>query len=465
MPVGSGQSRMADGAFHFPRATGAATSGAMLDLRHVADNLDTVRAGLARRGFTDEATLSRIAELAAARRVAIADRERLQAERNAASDAMSKIADKKSPEFAEKREALRKSGDEVKILEKRAEDVETELRALLLHVPNLPHESVPSGLDESENVLVRTWGEKPVFDFAPREHVELVENLGIVDFERARKISGARFSVLRGVGAKLERALMSFMLDTHVEAHGYTEVWTPVLVKASALLGTGQLPKFAKDVFRIATDEAWRADAGQDDDLYLVPTAEVPVTNLHAGEIMEAAALPVAYTAYTACFRSEAGSHGKDTRGLIRQHQFDKVELVRFVAPENGEAELEALTGHAENILKKLGLHYRVVHLCTGDMGFASQKTYDLEVWLPGQNAYREISSCSWFGDFQARRLEARYRPEPKAKPRLLHTLNGSGLAIGRTLVAILEQYQQADGSVIIPEALRPYVGTDRIRA
>ena len=230
MPVGSGQSRMADGAFHFPRAPGAATSGAMLDLRHVADNLDTVRAGLARRGFTDEATLSRIAELAAARRVAIADRERLQAERNAASDAMSKIADKKSPEFAEKREALRKSGDEVKILEKRAEDVETELRALLLHVPNLPHESVPSGLDESENVLVRTWGEKPVFDFAPREHVELVENLGIVDFERARKISGARFSVLRGVGAKLERALMSFMLDTHVEAHGYTEVWTPVLV-------------------------------------------------------------------------------------------------------------------------------------------------------------------------------------------------------------------------------------------
>jgi seryl-tRNA synthetase len=290
--------------------------------------------------------------------------------------------------------------------------------------------------------------------------VEIGLQLGILDFERAAKISGSRFVVLKGAGSRLNRALMQLMLDVHTTEHGYQEVWPPVLVKDSAMRGTSQLPKFAKDAFRIAKDEEWEAQAhAQGHDLYLVPTAEVPITNLHADEILDGAELPLAYTGYTACFRSEAGSYGKDTRGMIRVHQFDKVELVRFCRPEQGEAQLEILTAHAEAILQKLGLHYRVVQLCAGDMGFAAQKSYDLEVWLPAQNAYREISSCSWFGDFQARRMKARFRPEPKAKPQLLHTLNGSGLAIGRTLVAILEQNQQVDGSVVVPEVLMPYMG------
>ena len=299
------------------------------------------------------------------------------------------------------------------------------------------------------------------------DHVEVGTKLDILDFERAAKISGSRFVVLKGLGARLNRALMQFMLDVHGSEHGYEEVWPPVLVKDSAMLGTGQLPKFKKDAFRMAKDEEWEAEAeAQGHDLYLVPTAEVPLTNLHAGEILAGADLPVAYTGYTACFRSEAGSYGKDTRGMIRVHQFDKVELVRFCHPEQGEAQLEVLTHHAESILQKLGLHHRVVQLCAGDMGFAAQKSYDLEVWLPAQNAYREISSCSWFGDFQARRMQARFRPAEKAKPLFVHTLNGSGLAIGRTLVAILEQNQQADGSVLIPEALRPYMaGLERIPA
>ena len=431
----------------------------MLDLRYVSENLDAVKAALAKRGFDDAKTLDRLGELARARRTAITDLERLRAERNAASEAMAKIADKKSAEFQEKRESLRKLGDDAKELEAKVGAVETELETILLHVPNLPHESTPVGTSEADNPVVRTWGTKPGFDFAPKDHVDVGGGLGLFDFERAVKVSGARFSFLRGAGARLERALIQLMLDTHADEHGYVELWSPVLVKDSALRGTGQLPKFAKDVFKIATDESWQAESQQKHDLYLVPTAEVPVTNFHAGEILEAKDLPVAYTAYTACFRSEAGSYGRDTRGMIRQHQFDKVELVRFVTPESGAEELEKLTNHAERILQKLGLHYRVIHLCTGDMGFSSQKTYDLEVWLPGQDAYREISSCSWFGDFQARRLDARYRPEPKAKPRFLHTLNGSGLAVGRTLVAILEQYQQADGSVVVPEALRPYLG------
>jgi seryl-tRNA synthetase len=284
--------------------------------------------------------------------------------------------------------------------------------------------------------------------------------LGILDFERAAKISGSRFVVLMGAGARLERALMQFMLDLHTTEHGYREVWPPVLVKDSAMLGTGQLPKFAKDSFRMAKDEEWEAQAdAEGHDLYLVPTAEVPITNLHADEVLAEADLPVTYTGYTACFRSEAGSYGKDTRGMIRVHQFDKVELVRFCHPDQGERQLEILTGHAESVLQKLDLHYRVVQLCAGDMGFAAQKSYDLEVWLPAQETYREISSCSWCGDFQARRMKARFRPEPKGKPRFLHTLNGSGLAIGRTMVAILEQNQQADGSVTVPNALVPYMG------
>jgi seryl-tRNA synthetase len=315
-------------------------------------------------------------------------------------------------------------------------------------------------------VELRSWGEKPALGDDAKDHIELGTSLGILDFERAAKLSGSRFVVLKGAGARLERALLSFMLDLHGDEHGYTEVWPPALVLDSALRGTGQLPKFAADVFRIASD--WdEDDDGQTErrDLYLIPTAEVPVTNLHAGEIIEAVELPIRYCAYTPCFRSEAGSHGRDTRGMIRQHQFDKVELVRFEHPDRAEAAHEELTGHAEAVMQKLGLHYRVVELCAGDLGFAAKRCFDLEVWLPGQQAYREISSCSWFGDFQARRAKIRFRPEQtpggkgKAKPQMLHTLNGSGLAIGRCLIAILEQYQQPDGSVRVPEALQPYMG------
>ncbi len=436
--------------------------GGMLDLRYVSENLDEVRAGLARRGFEDAGVLDAIRNLAAARRTAIARVESLRAERNTASQAMAKL-DKKSSEFQAEREALRALGDRIKELEAEHAASEAELSEILLGLPNLPDASTPDGRSEADNVIVRTWGEKPTFDFTPKEHDAVGGALGILDFAAAAKISGARFGVLRGLGARLERALMQLMLDVHTREHGYTEIWPPVLVRDSALRGTGQLPKFAKDLFRIARD--WDEHGETDGhELYLAPTAEVQLTNLHAGDILEGP-LPIAYTAYTACFRSEAGSYGKDTRGMIRQHQFDKVELVRLCAPEEGPDQLELLTSHAEAILERLGLHYRVAQLCAGDLGFGSRKTYDLEVWLPGQNAYREISSCSWFGDFQARRMGTRYRAGPKGKPHLVHTINGSGLAIGRTLVAILEQYQRADGSVGIPEALQPYMGVDVIPA
>jgi seryl-tRNA synthetase len=439
----------------------------MLDPRQVNENLTDVKAALARRGFADAELLDRLGALSEERRGVITGVEALRQERNQASQAMAQVADKKSGEFQAKREQLRSLGDQIKRGEARQVEVETELETILLNLPNLPHPHTPDGHTEQDNVEVRLWGDKPSFDFDPRDHVEVGTRLDILDFERAAKISGSRFVVLRGLGSRLNRALMQFMLDVHTAEHGYEEVWPPVLVKDSAMLGTGQLPKFAKDAFRIAKDEEWEAQAeAQGHDLYLVPTAEVPITNLHANEILSGADLPVAYTGYTACFRSEAGSYGKDTRGMIRVHQFDKVELVRFCHPDEGEAELETLTRHAETILQKLGLHYRVVQLCAGDMGFAAQKSYDLEVWLPAQNAYREISSCSWFGDFQARRMKTRFRPEEKGKPRFVHTLNGSGLAIGRTLVAILEQNQQADGSVIVPEALVPYMrGIERIPA
>ncbi|MGB5349258.1 MAG: serine--tRNA ligase [Polyangiales bacterium] len=439
----------------------------MLDLRHVSENLPDIKAALKRRGFADAELLDRLASLAAERRSVITGAEALRQERNEASQAMAKVADKKSTEFQAKREQLRNLGGEIKRSESRQEEVEAELESILLNLPNLPHPSTPDGLSEAQNVELRVWGDKPAFDFDVLDHVEVGTKLDILDFERAAKISGSRFVVLKGLGARLNRALMQFMLDVHGSEHGYEEVWPPVLVKDSAMLGTGQLPKFKKDSFRMAKDADWEAEAeAQGHDLYLVPTAEVPLTNLHAGEILAGADLPVAYAGYTACFRSEAGSYGKDTRGMIRVHQFDKVELVRFCHPEQGEAQLEVLTHHAESILQKLGLHHRVVQLCAGDMGFAAQKSYDLEVWLPAQNAYREISSCSWFGDFQARRMQARFRPTEKAKPLFVHTLNGSGLAIGRTLVAILEQNQQADGSVLIPEALRPYMaGLKRIPA
>jgi seryl-tRNA synthetase len=432
----------------------------MLDLRHVSENLSEVKASLTRRGFADAELLDRLGSLAEERRSVITNVEALRQERNEASQAMGQVADKKSEEFQAKRDQLRILGDQIKQGEARQGEVETELEAILLNLPNLPHPDTPDGLTEDDNVEVRVWGDQPTFDFDVRDHVEVGTRLDILDFERAAKISGSRFVVLKGYGSRLNRALMQFMLDVHTTEHGYEEVWPPVLVKDSAMLGTGQLPKFAKDAFRMTKDEEWEAQAeAQGHDLYLVPTAEVPITNLHAGEILSGADLPVAYTGYTACFRSEAGSYGKDTRGMIRVHQFDKVELVRFCHPDDGAAELELLTRHAEAILQKLGLHHRVVQLCAGDMGFAAQKSYDLEVWLPAQNAFREISSCSWFGDFQARRMKARFRPGEKNKPLLLHTLNGSGLAIGRTLVAILEQNQQADGSVTVPEALVPYMG------
>ncbi len=432
----------------------------MLDLRFVSEHLDEVKAGLARRGFTDSALLDRLSELAAQRRGVIVEVEALRQRRNEASDEMGRVQDKKSKEFAEKRDGLRALGEQIKQGEAKQTSTERELTDILLNLPNLPDPSTPEGSSEADNVYVRNWGHKPAFDFEPKDHTELGVNLRMMDFERAAKLSGSRFVVLTGPGARLERALMQFMLDVHTEEHGYLEVWPPVLVKDSAMLGTGQLPKFAKDAFRIAKDEDWEEAAGAaGHELYLIPTAEVPITNLHADEILAGDDLPICYTGYTACFRSEAGSYGKDTRGMIRVHQFDKVELVRLCAPAEAEEELDKLTSHAESILQRLDLHYQVVQLCAGDMGFAAQKSYDLEVWLPAQDAYREISSCSWFGDFQARRMKARFRAAPKSKPQFIHTLNGSGLAIGRTLVAIVEQHQQADGSVAIPEALQPYMG------
>ena len=431
----------------------------MLDARYVADHLDEVRAQLARRGAEFASALDGVVSLVTSRRELTRTTELLQAERNTASEAMAKLAKSGDKEgMAARRDELKALSERVKGLESELTGVEAQIEEILLGIPNVPHESVPDGQTEDKNVVVRSWGDKPSFAFEPKPHWELGEKLGILDFERAAKLSGARFSVLWGLGARLERALATFMLDLHTREHGYTEVYPPLLVKAEALRGTSQLPKFEEDLFKTK-----RSDPNDPSALYLIPTAEVPVTNLHADEILDASVLPLGYTAHTPCFRSEAGSYGRDVRGLIRQHQFDKVEIVRFATPEQSMAELERLTLHAEEVLKRLNLHYRVVEHCAGDLGFAATKGYDLEVWLPSQNAYREISSCSVFGDFQARRAKIRYRPEPKAKPRLLHTLNGSGLAIGRTWVAILEQFQQADGSVLLPEPLRAFMGTDRL--
>jgi seryl-tRNA synthetase len=429
----------------------------MLDLRYVVDQLESVRARLARRGSAYSATLDEVAALAHKRREAIIASERLAKELNEATAAMAKIADKKSPEFAAAREKNRALGDERKVFERAQAEAELAISELLMTIPNEPASDVPDGEDEHGNVVMRVWGEPPAMDFAPKDHHDLGTSLGILDFERSGRISGPRFAVLWREGAMLERALAAFMLDVHTREHGYTEVYTPYLVKDSALYGTGNLPKFGDQLFKIAgTDE--RAY-----DLYLIPTAEVPVTNLHGDELLSEDELPKKYVAFTPCFRAEAGAAGRDTRGMIRQHQFDKVEVVQLVRPEDSEAAHEALTRNAEVILEKLGLHYRRVLLCAGDMGFSARKTYDLEVWLPGQGRFREISSCSNFGDFQARRASLRYRPadegKGKAKPRFVHTLNGSALAVGRTLVAILEQYQQEDGSVVIPEVLRPYCG------
>jgi seryl-tRNA synthetase len=429
----------------------------MLDARYVADHLEEVRTALGRRSSGAASGLDGLVELSTRRRALIGDVEQKQAARNAAAQEMAKLA-KSDPAALEARRAeLRAAGDDIAALEGELRRLEEQMESVLLAVPNAPHPSVPSGIGSDDNPVVRAVGEKPEYSFSPKAHWEIGEGLGILDFERAAKLSGARFSVLFGLGSRLGRALGAFMVDLHTREHGYVEVAPPYLVRAPALQGTGQLPKFEEDLFKTQ-----RSDPNDPAALYLVPTAEVPLTNLHADEIIERP-LPVAYTALTPCFRSEAGSYGKDVRGLIRQHQFDKVELVRFVEPERAEQELELLTRHAEVVLQRLGLHYRVVELCAGDLGFGSQKTFDIEVWLPGQNAYREISSCSWFGDYQARRAKIRYRPAPKGKPKLVHTLNGSGLAVGRTLVAVLEQYQQADGSVVVPEAIRPFMGVDRI--
>jgi seryl-tRNA synthetase len=427
----------------------------MLDPRYVADNIDSVRSSLARRSAEAAKNLDEVASIALARRKLVAETENKQAARNAANLAMAALAKGDPAEFASKREQLKLLSTEVKELETRLGELEADLQQKLMTVPNMPHATTPDGKGEADNVTVRSWGEKPTLAFTPKAHDDLGTALGILDFERASKLSGARFSVLVGAAARLERALGQYMLDLHADKHGYTEVIPPYLVKASALEGTGQLPKFEADLFKTRRD----ASAEDSSALYLVPTAEVPVTNLHADEILDGATLPRAYCAFTPCFRSEAGSYGRDVRGLVRQHQFHKVELVRFVKPEESIEQLNLLVSHAEAVLQGLGLHYRVVELCAGDLGFGAMKCFDIEVWLPGQDAYREISSCSTFGDFQARRAKIRYRADAKAKPQLLHTLNGSALAVGRTLVAILEQYQQADGSVLVPPALRSYMG------
>lgn len=433
----------------------------MLDLRYVTENLDEVRAQIARRSDKYTPLLDEVAELAVRRRRLVAEFESKRATQNAQNSRMAAL--RSDPEaMAAARQELAHLKLEIARAELEVRACEGVLEAKLMDLPNLPDASTPDGADEHGNVVVKVWGDKPSYDFAPKDHADLGVALGILDFERAAKISGARFTVLLGAAARLERALLSFMMDVHANEHGYREIWPPALVLPSAMRGTGQLPKFAADMFRtertkLAEDAS--AEEREANDLYLAPTAEVPVTNFHGDEIFEPGELPRAYVAYTACFRAEAGSYGKDTKGLIRQHQFDKIELVRFCKAGEGPEQLELLRGHAEKILEKLGLHYRTVQLCAGDLGFGAKKCYDLEVWLPGQGAYREISSCSWFGDFQARRAKIRYRDEPKGKPQLAHTLNGSGLAIGRTLVAILEQYQEADGSVVVPEALRPYMG------
>jgi seryl-tRNA synthetase len=425
----------------------------MLDLNFVRDNLPRVEEMLRQRGTDPAAVLKDFREVDTQRRQAITEAETMKARRNKASEDISKL--KKNGQDATVAIAETKDlREQIQSREKTAADLDARLHDMLAGIPNVPHASVPVGLSAEENVEVRRWGSPPQFDFAPKPHWELGAELGVLDLERAVKLTGARFAVYWDLGAKLERALANFMLDLHTREHGYTEVLTPYLVNSESMYGTGQLPKFAADSFRVPHGER---------DLWLIPTAEVPVTNLYRDEVLDAARLPISLTAYTPCFRSEAGSYGKDVRGIIRQHQFQKVELVKFSRPEDSYEEHEKLTRNAETILQKLGLHYRTMALCTGDMGPSSAKTYDIEVWLPGQQLFREISSCSNFESYQARRANIRYRPEGKNKTEFVHTLNGSALAVGRTWVAIVENYQQADGSVLVPDALRPYIGAERI--
>jgi seryl-tRNA synthetase len=417
----------------------------MLDLKYVRSNLGNIEEMIKNRGY--DLDVSRFETLDRERRDRLTELEELRHRRNSVSEeiaAMKKKGEDATSVIAE----MKQVSSVIKEKEKGLPQCVEELERLLMVIPNMPHESVPVGKDENDNPVIRTWGEIRKMDFEPLPHWDVGENLGILDFSRAAKIAGARFALYRGLGAKLERALINFMLDIHTREHGYTEVLPPFMVNEASMTGTGQLPKFKEDLFKI---EGW--------DFYLIPTAEVPVTNIYREEILNEENLPIYHVAYTPCFRSEAGSHGKDTRGLTRQHQFNKVELVKFTLPEISDDELEKLTGNAEEVLKRLELPYRVISLCTGDLGFSAAKTYDLEVWLPGQNLYREISSCSNFTDFQARRAGIRFKRKGKTGTELAHTLNGSGLAAGRTVIAILENYQQADGSVVIPEALRPYMG------
>ncbi|MDD5286917.1 MAG: serine--tRNA ligase [Desulfuromonadaceae bacterium] len=416
----------------------------MLDMKYIRENLDEAERRLTARGGASY--LEGFRELDGERRILLYANETLKAERNRVSDEIGRVKDKS--QVQDQILQMRAVSQKIKEQDEELKQLEEKLQSLLMTLPNLPHATTPIGASENDNVQVRTWGEPHELPFKAKPHWDLGEDLGILDFERGAKITGARFTLYRGAGARLERALINFMLDLHTDRHGYQEVLPPFMVNRESMTGTGQLPKFEEDLFKLS-----------DPEFYMIPTAEVPVTNIHRGEILKRSDLPISYAAYTPCFRREAGSYGKDTRGLIRQHQFNKVELVKFVHPSESDAELEKLTGHAEKVLQLLHLPYRVMALCSGDIGFSSAKTYDIEVWLPGQSCYREISSCSTFTDFQARRASIRFREDEKAKPEFVHTLNGSGLAVGRTVVAILENYQQEDGSVIIPDALRSYMG------
>lgn len=418
----------------------------MLDVKLLRSDLDKVKQALNHRGKSSE-ELERFTSLDNRRRQLLQEVEQLKNRRNVVSQEVAKL--KKEKQNADSLiEEMRQVGDRIKELDEEIRTLEAEIDAIVLAIPNVPHSSVPVGSSEEENVEIRRIGDVPEFGFEPKAHWDIAQELGILDFEAAAKVTGSRFVFYKGAGARLERALMNFMMDLHADQHGYEEMLPPYIVNRDSLTGTGQLPKFEEDVFKIS-----------ESDYFLIPTAEVPVTNYHREEILSIDDLPKNYVAFSACFRSEAGSAGRDTRGLIRQHQFNKIELVKLVAPESSYDELEKLTANAEKVLQLLKLPYRVLTLCTGDVGFSSAKTYDLEVWLPSSGSYREISSCSNFEDFQARRANIRFRREAKAKPEFVHTLNGSGLAIGRTVAAILENYQQADGSVLIPEALRPYMG------
>ncbi|MCK4911584.1 MAG: serine--tRNA ligase [Thermodesulfovibrionales bacterium] len=420
----------------------------MLDIKFVRENVDAVKETLKKRGV--ELSFDGFLGSEQKRREILLEVEDLRNRRNVVSREVGALK-KDGRDASAQMDEMKGVGEKIKALDEELKLHEQQMQDFLLNVPNMLNESVPVGADEDANIEIRKWGEPGEFDFKPLNHWDIGERHDIIDFERATKIAGSRFSLLKGAGARLERALMNFMLDHNTEA-GYIEVFPPILVNREAMTGTGQLPKFEEDLFRVA-----------DSDFFLIPTAEVPVTNIHAGEILKEDQLPLYYTAYTPCFRREAGSHGKDTRGLIRQHQFNKVEMVKFTRPEDSFDELEKLTANAEDILQQLGLPYRTVVLCSGDIGFSASKTYDIEVWLPGQGKYREISSCSNFEDFQARRAGIRFKREGQKKTEFVHTLNGSGLAIGRTMVAILENFQQADGSVVIPEVLRPYMGMDQI--